>query len=213
MMNLPIKVAILANDRQDLFPPHCEEPVELLWADSLDKFLYQSADLFIDLDFDGSEIRKEQLKSLQPATIMVNSVSWTCKQLPAGFVRLNAWPGFTHPEILELAFEKDELPEPVNHFATACGKTCLKVPDTIGMIRPRILAMIINEAWMALEEKISTRKEIDIAMKMGTNYPLGPFEWTDLIGEKQILTLLKQLEKQNPSYKPSSLLERYTNEP
>ncbi|WP_290794590.1 3-hydroxyacyl-CoA dehydrogenase family protein [Flavihumibacter sp. UBA7668] len=213
MMNLPIKVAILANDRQDLFPPHCEEPVVMLWADSLDKFLDQTADLFIDLDFDGSEIRKKQLKTLQPSIIMVNSVSWTCKDLPTGFVRLNAWPGFTHPEILELAFEMDELPEPINLFAAACGKTCLKVPDTIGMIRPRMLAMILNEAWMALEEKISSRKDIDTAMKMGTNYPLGPFEWTDLIGKKQVLTLLQQLEKQNPSYKPSSLLERYINEP
>ena len=133
--------------------------------------------------------------------------------MPAGFVRLNAWPGFTHPEILELAFDKDELPESINHFATACGKTCIKVPDTIGLIRPRMLAMIINEAWMALEEQISSRKEIDTAMKMGTNYPLGPFEWTDLIGKRQVLTLLQQLEKQHPSYKPSSLLAHFIDEP
>lgn len=212
MMNLPIKVAILASERQDLFPPSCTAPVELLWTDSLERFLECSASIFIDLDFDGSEFRKKQLVQLQPAIVVVNSVSWVCADLPAGFIRLNGWPGFTHPEILELAAESDQLPALLSDFAVSCGKTCLKVPDTVGMVRPRILAMIINEAWLALEEEISSATEIDTAMKMGTNYPLGPFEWTDRIGKKEVLTLLQQLAKQNPSFKPSSLLERQTSE-
>ena len=42
--------------------------------------------------------------------------------------------------------------------------------------------MIINEAFLALQEGVSTKEEINTAMKLGTNYPLGPFEWVEKIG-------------------------------
>jgi 3-hydroxyacyl-CoA dehydrogenase len=45
--------------------------------------------------------------------------------------------------------------------------------------------MIINEAYFALEDNVSTKAETDIAMKLGTNYPYGPFEWGQLIGLKK----------------------------
>jgi 3-hydroxybutyryl-CoA dehydrogenase len=202
----PIKVAILNSNRQDLFPAHCEAPVELVWMDKLELFLEFPADLFIDLDFDGTESRKEMLAKLK-RPIAVNAVNWPCSILPQGFIRINAWPGFTHPEMVELAFIEDTIPKELEYFLKACGKTWLKVPDVVGMIRPRILAMILNEAWMTFEEGISTKEEIDTAMKLGTNYPMGPFEWTSLIGEKKVLQLLTILAGENPAYKPSSLLE------
>ena len=69
--------------------------------------------------------------------------------------------------------------------------------------------MIINEAYFALESNISTKEEIDIAMKLGTNYPFGPFEWSKKIGLKKIYLLLNELSKQDKRYEPSTLL---TNE-
>ena len=60
------------------------------------------------------------------------------------------------------------------------------VPDVKGFISSRIVSMIINEAYFALEENVSTKEEIDIAMKLGTNYPYGPFEWSKKIGLKNI---------------------------
>ena len=74
------------------------------------------------------------------------------------------------------------------------------VPDTIGMITPRIVSMIINEAFFSLFEKVSTREEIDIAMKLGTNYPYGPFEWCDKIGPGRIQQLLHELQKTEARY-------------
>ena len=61
------------------------------------------------------------------------------------------------------------------------------VPDVKGFISPRIVSMIINEAYFTLEENVSTKEEIDIAMKLGTNYPYGPFEWSKKIGLKKLL--------------------------
>jgi 3-hydroxybutyryl-CoA dehydrogenase len=66
--------------------------------------------------------------------------------------------------------------------------------------------MIINEAYFALEEKISTKGEIDTAMKYGTNYPFGPFEWAEKIGLRRVAALLQRLQLESGRYVPSELL-------
>ena len=66
--------------------------------------------------------------------------------------------------------------------------------------------MIINEAYFALEDNVSSKAEIDTAMKLGTNYPYGPFEWASVIGTENILTLLQKLYLTDSRYKPSQLL-------
>ena len=70
--------------------------------------------------------------------------------------------------------------------------------------------MIINEAYYALEENVSTKQQIDIAMKLGTNYPYGPFEWGEKIGIEKIYLLLKKLSAQNKRYTISHSLEQET---
>jgi len=76
------------------------------------------------------------------------------------------------------------------------------------MISARVVAGIINEAWYTWEEKVSTKEEIDTAMRLGTNYPLGPFEWCERIGPGQIIGLLRSLSKIDARYTPArSLLE------
>ena len=72
--------------------------------------------------------------------------------------------------------------------------------------------MIINEAYFALEESISTKEEIDIAMKLGTNYPYGPFEWGKKIGLKNIRNLLYELTLEERRYQPAPLLIKEASE-
>jgi 3-hydroxybutyryl-CoA dehydrogenase len=72
--------------------------------------------------------------------------------------------------------------------------------------------MIINEAYLALGEEVSTIPEIDTAMKLGTNYPNGPFEWCDLIGAANVSALLEKLSQQNTRYTPAPLLKQKINE-
>jgi 3-hydroxybutyryl-CoA dehydrogenase len=76
------------------------------------------------------------------------------------------------------------------------------------MISARILSTIINEAYFTWEEKVSTKEEIDTAMRLGTNYPLGPFEWSERIGIDRIAGLLWSLSRTNPDYFPSGALIR-----
>ena len=81
--------------------------------------------------------------------------------------------------------------------------------DQVGMVTPRIICMIINEAYYAVEENVASRSDIDLAMKLGTNYPFGPFEWCDKIGIKNVHRLLKEVfaNTNDERYKICSLLE------
>lgn len=64
------------------------------------------------------------------------------------------------------------------------------VRDQVGMVTPRIISMIINEAYYTCAEGTASRSDIDLAMKLGTNYPYGPFEWCDRIGASEICEVL-----------------------
>ena len=86
------------------------------------------------------------------------------------------------------------------------------VKDEPGFITARIIAMIINEAYFAVEDNVSSQDEIDTAMKLGTNYPYGPFEWAELIGTNNILALLHKLNTTDSRYKPSELLIKEVTE-
>ena len=72
----------------------------------------------------------------------------------------------------------------------------------------RTIAMIVNEAYFALEANVSTKQDIDVAMKLGTNYPYGPFEWSKKIGLQEIYNLLNLLTTIDQKFTPCKLLEQ-----
>jgi 3-hydroxybutyryl-CoA dehydrogenase len=80
------------------------------------------------------------------------------------------------------------------------------------MISLRIIAMIINEAYLVLQEGTSNRKDIDTAMKLGTNYPYGPIEWSEKLGIELVYNILKSMfdEYGDDRYRITPLLkEKY----
>jgi 3-hydroxybutyryl-CoA dehydrogenase len=70
------------------------------------------------------------------------------------------------------------------------------------------VSAIINEAYLTLQEKVSSKEDIDIAMKLGTNYPMGPFAWATAIGVKNVYALLHKLAADQPRYTPALLLKQ-----
>ena len=145
--------------------------------------------------------------SITEKIIFINAVCITLKELnaPLNVVRINGWNGFLLRPNWEIA---GCMQEKIKLIFAALNKQFTVVPDEPGFIAARILAMIINEAWFALGEAISTKAEINIAMKLGTNYPYGPFEWSEIIGEKNIFTLLQKLSTTNKRYLPAALLQQ-----
>lgn len=138
--------------------------------------------------------------------VIINSVVNTLesKKLPSNFSRINAWPGFLKRPIWEIASNNKAIAEAI---FKPLEWDILLVNDEPGLVSARVLSMIINEAYFALGENVSTINEIDLAMKFGTNYPLGPFEWQDKIGIQNIYMLLKKLSQTNKRYLIAPLLE------
>jgi len=167
-----------------------------------------TADIVLDLDFVNESGRCEQLAKLQPALIMVNAVVPTLQEIGRSFVRINGWPGFRGRKMHELVTPDAAITQRLHDLYARLGYTYRLVPDTPGMIAPRIVAGVINEAWHTWEEQVSTKEEIDTAMKLGTNYPFGPFEWGERIGLDQIAGLLWSLSRTDPRYLPAGALQQ-----
>jgi 3-hydroxybutyryl-CoA dehydrogenase len=92
------------------------------------------------------------------------------------------------------------------------GKEVIVVRESPGFITSRINALIGNEAFSLLEEGIASDEDIDKAMKLGLNHPLGPFELVDLVGLDVLLSILEYLQKTlGEKYRPSPLLRQYVN--
>ena len=171
---------------------------------------YPDADLYIDLDFVNEPGRVDALRRLLPGVVLVNAVVPTLEEIGYPFVRINGWPGFLERNIHEVVVPK-EVAVLLAGIYEKLGREYRLVPDTPGMISGRILATIINEAYYTWEEDVSTREEIDIAMKLGTNYPLGPFEWGQRIGLEKVAGLLTVLSGDNSRYTPSNSLLKAAN--
>ena len=101
-------------------------------------------------------------------------------------------------------------------IATACmvgekmGKQCVVVRESPGFVTSRINAMIGNEAFYMLQEGVASARDIDQALKLGLNHPMGPFELVDLVGLDTRLSILKFLQRTlGDKFRPCPLLEQY----
>jgi 3-hydroxybutyryl-CoA dehydrogenase len=168
----------------------------------------KGADCYIDLLFDGSRERPVKLAQLSPSFIIVSEIARTFPELPGIHARINGWPGFLQRQLLEVSSAPGVSREQAEKFFAVFGKTAEWVNDTPGLISPRVISMIINEAYHALGENVSSKQEIDTAMKLGTNYPYGPFEWCGKIGLKKVYELLLALATNNSRYEPAALLKK-----
>ena len=174
------------------------------WAENLqfqwvkeDRHYWKAADAYFDFSFEEEGWLFDDINS---APVFVNAVFNTSLELPSNAIRMNAWNSFLNRPIWEIAVADKTLLQPALMMLEKLGRKAIAVPDEPGFIAVRIIAMIINEAYFTLEEEISSKKEIDIAMKLGTNYPYGPFEWASLIGLNKIAKLLEILNLTDERY-------------
>jgi len=92
-------------------------------------------------------------------------------------------------------------------FFSSLGKEAVTVNDTVGGVLPRVVANLINGAVFAVMEGVASPRDIDQAMKLGTNYPHGPLEWGDMIGLDHVLGIMNALhEAHGERYRPAPLL-------
>ncbi|MEI7470643.1 MAG: 3-hydroxyacyl-CoA dehydrogenase family protein [Chitinophagaceae bacterium] len=169
-------------------------------------FFAGKADIYINLLEDS--IKKDYSKMPEPVLVNATCTTLHSMQAPSHVGRLNGWPGFLNRSTWELAVSTASLFE---NFFRENKITPLYVADEPGLVSAKVIAMIVNEAYFALAEGVSTKAEIDIAMKLGTNYPFGPFEWSEKIGVHNIASLLLKLSETDSRYTACPLLLKESN--
>lgn len=168
-----------------------------------DIFSMQDADVYFDLLFE----KNSAARTNKDRPVFVHAVNELLYELPVNCIRINAWSGFLKRDITEIvASEKNKTI--VDAVMEELGWKYIFVADIRGMITARTISMIINEAYYALGDEVSTKEDIDTAMKLGTNYPYGPFEWSKKIGLNNIYGLLKSLFVEDDRYIVAPYLEQ-----
>jgi 3-hydroxybutyryl-CoA dehydrogenase len=174
-------------------------PQNIIWVEELSELQnHKDADAFVDLLFNKDHLTT--LKALLPKLVVINSVIDTLSETNPSFVRINAWPTFLQSNLIEASSAEESKKQLTEELLSLFNKKIEWLPDEPGFVTPRIISMIINEAFISLKEGVSTKQEIDTAMKLGTNYPYGPFEWAERIGMNHIQALLQKLAERQPRY-------------
>lgn len=174
---------------------------------------FHTCDTVIDLSFEQMPKRIALYKQCKKP-VFIASVITTLDDLHVEhepIARFNNWPAMGERTKLELAV----CPSSVSLFEQMLSTLQIDyefTADVPGFVSARIISMIINEAFLALGEEVSTASEIDTAIKLGTNYPFGPFEWCTLIGGTNVTALLEKLAQQSKHYTPAPLLKQKAHE-
>lgn len=172
----------------------------------------------------GDEDQKRQilkrLDAQSPSSVILTSClgfstsrigSWLMK--PDRLVGFATFYPLKEKKVIELGAglrtEEQALKEAETLFR-ALGKEPVRVKDMPGLIFPRIVSLIINEAARSLEEGVAPAEEIDVAMRLGVNYPSGPLRWADRIGLDEVLAVLEGLQEEtgDDRYRPAALLRK-----
>lgn len=167
--------------------------------------MHPKADLYIDTTFNGSFPQVD-------GPLLFHSPAYTFNELPLAppnSARFCAWPGFWERKRWEIASHPANSAD-FSALLVKIGLESNEIADVPGLIAPRILCTLINEAAYTLADGIATATDIDIAMKLGTNYPKGPVEWAKLIGSREIEKVLSQMALTHPQYAPHPMLKSMT---
>ncbi|MBL7842315.1 MAG: 3-hydroxyacyl-CoA dehydrogenase [Cyclobacteriaceae bacterium] len=176
------------------------------------------SDLVFDFILDEEPFQAEIYADKQGANVFINTAklslaelsSLTDHKITANLFGFNGLPTFVNRSVLEVSVLRPVDDAPLKSLCTKLGTDFLLVEDRVGLVTPRIICMIINEAYYTVQEGTATREDIDQAMKLGTNYPYGPFEWCGLIGIKHVYELLEAVyeDTHDERYKVCPVLKR-----
>jgi 3-hydroxybutyryl-CoA dehydrogenase len=166
--------------------------------------------IFKDLD---QVVRPGGLLATNTSSIPITRIAATTKRPEAviGMHFMNPVPVMALVEIIRGAATSDETYAQTRAMAEKMGKTTVVSRDFPGFIVNRILIPMLNEACFALTEGIASVEDIDTAMKLGTNVPMGPLTLADFIGLDTVLFIAEVLHKGlgDDKYRPSPLLRQY----
>jgi len=192
-----------------------------------DLALGRDADFFIEAAPETLEIKRELLGTvsalLKPeAIIATNTSSLSVTALAAFTDRPDRFVGvhFFNPvpvmalvEVVRGRETSDVTVAAARAFAESVGKTPITVTDSPGFVVNRILFPMINEAVWALFQGVASVEEIDVGMRLGANFPMGPLALADLVGLDTTEAILETLQRDlgDARYRPCPLLGEHVS--
>ncbi len=113
-------------------------------------------------------------------------------------------------EIVKAPETSDATVREMTAVAEAMGKATVLIRESPGFITSRVNALIGNEAFYMLQDGVASARDIDTALKLGLNHPMGPFELVDLVGLDTRLSILQHLHRTlGEKFRPCPLLEQH----
>ena len=168
--------------------------------------------IFQDLD---AVVRPGGVLATNTSSIPITRIAASTRRPEAviGMHFMNPVPVMQLVELIRGAATSDATFEFTRLLAQAMGKTVVTSRDYPGFIVNRILIPMLNEAAYALMEGLGTAEDIDTAMKLGTNQPMGPLQLADFIGLDTVLFIAEVMHRGlgDPKYRPCPLLRQYVD--
>lgn len=185
--------------------------------------LAAQADLVVESVFESIDVKRQLFQQLDTmcgpdALFATNTSSLSITELARGLSHplvgmhfFNPAPVMSLVEVIAGLDTPTAAVERVRAIATAIGKTPVQVQEAPGFVVNRILIPMINEAIGVLARGTATAEDIDRAMQLGANHPMGPLALADLIGLDVVLAIMEVLQSETgePRYRPEPLLRQY----
>ncbi|MCJ2519738.1 MAG: 3-hydroxyacyl-CoA dehydrogenase NAD-binding domain-containing protein [Candidatus Thermoplasmatota archaeon] len=185
----------------------------------------RGADFVIEAVFEEMGVKKEvyqEIDQLCPPEVVFasNTSSLSVTEMASATSRPDRFLGmhFFNPapvmkliELIKGSETSDETMALARDLSFRLGKEPVVVKESAGFVVNRLLVPMMNEAFNLLMEGVATAEDIDKAMKLGTNMPMGPFELADFTGLDVGLAVMEVLyeETGDPRFRPSPLLRQY----
>jgi 3-hydroxybutyryl-CoA dehydrogenase len=168
--------------------------------------------LFADMD---ATARAEVVLASNTSALSVTEIAAATArpERVVGMHFFNPVPKMKLVEIVRALETSEETIRTTAEVAHRMGKQTVIVKESPGFITSRVNAVIGNEAFRILEEGVASARDIDTALKLGLNHPMGPFELVDLVGLDTRLSVLEFLHRSlGHRYEPAPLLVQYVKE-